>query len=67
LVLDDVLTDELASDVVRALSDIGAENTSGLGSEQDAGVGRRADTNQGGVVVGVKDAVQGTGLVEVGV
>lgn len=67
LVLDDVLTDEFAGDVVRALSDIGAEDASSLGSEQDAGVSGSADTNQGGVVVGVQDAVEGAGLVEVGI
>lgn len=49
------------------LGDIGTEDASSFGSEQNAGVGGRSDTNQGGVVVGVQDAVEGAGLVEVDV
>lgn len=65
LVLDDILPDELAGNIVRTLGDIGPEDAGRIGAEKNAGIGGSTDSSQGGVVVSGQNAVQGAGVEEV--
>lgn len=57
----------MKTQTVRSLGNIGAQNASSLGAEEDARVGGLGDVSQVGVVVGVQGALEGAGLVEVGI